>query len=68
LSVISASSSEPSPLSRALVLAIGDFGEVGLGRYPVFLADPAAEFSTRIIGCFITREDYIRFKSTSYST
>uniref|UniRef100_A0A2P2LH32 AMP deaminase n=1 Tax=Rhizophora mucronata TaxID=61149 RepID=A0A2P2LH32_RHIMU len=40
LSVVLSSSSDPSMLSKALALATGDFGEVGLIRAPAFLACP----------------------------
>lgn len=39
LSVILSSSSDPSTLSKALALATGDFGEVGLIRFPALLVE-----------------------------
>lgn len=42
LSVMLSSSSDPSTLSKALALATGDLGEVGLRREPVLLVEPAS--------------------------
>lgn len=39
LSVMLSSSSDPSTLSKALALATGDLGEVGLTREPVLLVE-----------------------------